>query len=112
MAPSGSIAQRTSDVRFLDAEKAGQQAIADLRSQSDIIIGLLHWGTNINEQTRLVEKLPGLDLALVAHWHVTAGSLTQVGDVAVSRCACHARQAAILRRQPDGDWEQELVGLQ
>ena len=112
MAPSGSIAQRTSDVRFIDAEEAGQQAIADLRSESDIIIGLLHWGTNMEQQTRLVEKLPGLDLALAAHWHVTAGSLMQVGDVAVSRCTCHARQAAILRRQPDGDWEQELVGLQ
>jgi len=112
MAPSGSLAQRTSDAQFLDAETAGQQAIAALRPNSDLIIGLLHWGTSLQQQTELVAKLPGLDLALAAHWHVRAGSLMQVGDTAVSRCGSHARQAAILRRQPNGDWEQELVGLQ
>ncbi len=111
MAPAGSLAQRTSDVQFIAAERAARQALARLSQENDIVIGLLHWGTNMEEQMQLIQRLEGLDLALAGHWHVETGSLTFIGDIAVSRCGCRGREAAVLRRQSDGRWEQELVSL-
>jgi 5'-nucleotidase / UDP-sugar diphosphatase len=111
MAPAGSLARRTSDLSFTDPVQAARRALDHLRDRCDLTLGLLHWGTNPQVQAELVESLQGLDLALMGHWHVRDGSLTQVGTVTVSRSAYHARQAAVLRLQPDESWEQELVDL-
>ncbi len=120
MAPAGSLAQRTSDIQFIDPEQAARSAIADLRTHADgalkptIIIALMHWGVEIGpdgDQARLIHNLPDLDLVLAGHAHVEVGALDNIGPTAVSRCASHAREAAVLRLETDGTWHQELVKL-
>ncbi len=110
MAPAGSLAQRSSDIRFAEAVSAAGQALADLAGQCDLTIGLIHWGRSMAQQRDLVSALRGLDLALMGHWHVDGGSLEQVGETTISRCGSHAAQAAVLRLCADG-WSQELVSL-
>ncbi len=120
MAPAGSLAQRTSDIQFIDPEQAAHSAIADLRTHAEgalkptIIIALMHWGVETGpegDQARLIHSLPDLDLVLAGHAHVEAGALDNIGPTTVSRCASHAREAAILRLETDGTWHQELVKL-
>ncbi len=111
MAPDGSLAHRASNQAFRDAEEAGLDALASLRPECDLVVGLIHWGTTIREQEELVTRLKGLDIALMGHWHVLTGSLTVMGGTVMSRCTCHAREAAIVRLLPDGCWEQEMVKL-
>lgn len=110
MAPAGSLAQRSSDIRFGDPVSAAEQALADLAGRCDVTIGLIHWGRSIAQQRDLVSSLAGLDLALMGHWHVNEGSLERIGETTVSRCGAHATQAAILCLCADG-WSQELVSL-
>jgi 2',3'-cyclic-nucleotide 2'-phosphodiesterase (5'-nucleotidase family) len=120
MAPTGSLAQRTSDIQFIDPEQAARSAIADLRTptkgaaQPAVIIALMHWGVETGpqgDQARLIEALPDLDIVLAGHAHVAAGGLDTIGPTTISRCASHAREAAILRLDTDGTWHQELVKL-
>lgn len=111
MAPAGSLAQRSSDIRFGDPVSAAQHAIADLAGRCDLTIGLIHWGRSMAQQCDLVSSLAGLDLALMGHWHVEEGSLERIGETMISRCGAHAMQAAVLRLCAAG-WSQELVSLQ
>ena len=121
MAPAGSLAQRTSDIEFIDPEQAAASAIADLRTHAaagalkpTIIIAIMHWGVQTGpegDQAQLIQALPDLDLVLAGHAHVEAGALDTIGPTTISRCASHAREAAILRLETDGTWHQELVKL-
>ncbi len=110
MAPAGSLAQRSSDIRFGDPVSAAKQALKELAGRCDVTIGLIHWGRSIAQQHDLVSSLAGLDLALMGHWHVNDGLLERIGETTISRCGAHATQAAVLRLGADG-WSQELVSL-
>lgn len=111
MAPAGSLAQRSSDIRFSDPEAAAREALAEMVGRCNLTIALIHWGRSMAQQRELVSSLAGPDLALMGHWHVDEGSLERVGETTISRCGSHATQAALLRLC-DGVWSQELVSLQ
>lgn len=111
MTPSGSLAHRVSGVSFGAAKESAVRAVRVLGAECDLVIALLHWGHSMDEQVELIEAVDGLDLVLAGHMHVTGGSFETINDTPVSRCASHAKEAAIL--QFDGrDWSQRLVDLQ
>lgn len=108
------VAAALSDYLFDDPIETARSLVAQLREGADLLIALTHIG--LREDERLARSVPGIDLIIGGHSHVSLAEPELVSNdsghpTLLLQAGWHARSYghATLRRTPDGAWRVEAA---
>ncbi|NNF08036.1 MAG: hypothetical protein HKN21_14830 [Candidatus Eisenbacteria bacterium] len=93
--------QEADDFDFLDPKESLAQAIADLEGQCDVVVALLH--ETPGDARRIVEEIPGMDVAIVGHNPGYMFSPDRIGNTLLVRGGSRGQYTSFLDLTLDSD---------
>ncbi|MGD9495846.1 MAG: metallophosphoesterase [Armatimonadota bacterium] len=104
----GSMAQRISDLRFIEWEAAALEAVEALRGRVEWLVALSHRG--MTDDLALAELCPQIDAVLGGHDHKRVAMPLERSGILLSHPGSHGCCAAVLRLERDAEGRRHTDG--